>query len=239
VAAATAAAAAAAGASSAAASAAAVAAASVVIRGGTCTAVASAASSAASSSGASGSAASAAASAASTATCSYTSIVEKVIVHNEPHIVTKNVIKRVITFSSQKPAPSGTRALVDLETVRLGRSVFSSNSLRPLAVVTPFHIVGGHVLISSASKNVKLVAATITGRGIEHAVILDLIKVRDVKAGQSLFQTDLGEVISGTNLFTNRQDTVSNFTDLLLWNNSNAPISLGEDSQLTMSIVYQ
>jgi hypothetical protein len=165
--------------------------------------------------------------------------VEKIIIHNEPHIVTKNVIHRVITTNSQKPTPSGTRALVDLETIRLGRSVFSSNSLRPLAVVTPFHIVGGHVLMSSASKNVKLVAATITSRGIEHAVILDLTKVRDIKAGQSLFQTDLGEVISGTNLFTNRQDTVSNFTDLLLWNNSNAPIFFNDDDQSTMAIIFR
>jgi hypothetical protein len=116
--------------------------------------------------------------------------------------------------------------------------VFASNGLRPLSDVIPFRIIGGHVSLTSP-KNIKLVAATITSRGIEHAVILDLTKVRDIKAGQSLFQTDLGEVISGTNLFTNRQDTVSNFTDLLLWNNSNTPISLGEDSQLTMSIVYQ
>src|SRR5207248_1279662 len=121
---------------------------------------------------------------------------------------------------------------------RLGKSVFASNGLRPLSDVIPFRIIGGHVSLTSP-KNIKLVAATITGRGIEHAVILDLIKVRDVKAGQSLFQTDLGEVISGTNLFTNRQDTVSNFTDLLLWNNSNAPIFFNDDDQSAITIIFR
>jgi hypothetical protein len=163
-----------------------------------------------------------------------------VIISNQPATINKNVITSLVRTAQAKVITNSpcVSPCVDLETVRLGKSVFASNGLRPLSDVIPFRIIGGHVSLTSP-KNIKLVAATITSRGIEHAVILDLTKVRDIKAGQSLFQTDLGEVISGTNLFTNRQDTVSNFTDLLLWNNSNAPISLGEDSQLTMSIVYQ
>jgi hypothetical protein len=242
VASATAAAAAAAGAKPDAASAAAAAAASAVARAGSCTAVASAASAAAVSAGASSAAASAAASAASVATCTYSSIVEKIIIRNEPTVVTNNVIHRIIRATSVQPAkssPSATTALVDLETVRLGRSVFASNGFRPIAVVSPFKIIGGHVLLSSPSKNVKLVAASITGNTIDHAVIVDLTKVRDLRAGQSLYQTDLGEVITGTNPFTRQRDTVSNFTDLLLWNNSNLPITLSDDSEISMVIVYK
>jgi hypothetical protein len=126
-----------------------------------------------------------------------------------------------------------------LETIKLGRSIFASNGFRPLAVVSPFHIIGGHVLLSSASNKVKLVAATITNRGVEHAVIIDLAKVRDIKAGESLYQTDLGEVITGTNPFTRSHDTVSNFTDLLLWNNSNSPIAFSDDDQSTMTIIFR
>jgi hypothetical protein len=213
-----------------------------VAKGGTCIAVASAAASAAASSGASAGAASAASSAASVATCTYTTVVEKILIHNEPHTVTKNIIHRVIEGTSARPtktSPTGTSALADLETVRLGRSIFASNGLRPLAVVSPFRIIGGHVLLTAVSKNIKLVAATITSRGIEHAVIIDLTKVRDVKAGESLFQTELGEVISGTNPFTKSHDTVSNFTDLLLWNNSNSPAIFSDDDQSTMTVIFR
>jgi hypothetical protein len=163
------------------------------------------------------------------------------IIRNEQTVINRNVIDSLVRSAEAKAvttSPSSIAPLVDLETVKLGRSIFASNGLRPLADVIPFRVIGGHVSLTSP-KNVKLVAATITNRGVEHAVIIDLAKVRDIKAGESLYQTDLGEVITGTNLFTGRRDTVSNFTDLLLWNNSNSPVLLTDDSQVTMDIVYQ
>lgn len=163
------------------------------------------------------------------------------IIRNEQTVINRNVIDSLVRSAEARAvttSPSSTAPLVDLETVKLGRSIFSSNGLRPLADVIPFRVIGGHVSLTSP-KNVKLVAATITGRGVEHAVIIDLAKVRDIKAGESLYQTDLGEVITGTNLFTGRRDTVSNFTDLLLWNNSNSAVLMTDDSQVTMDIVYQ
>ncbi len=163
------------------------------------------------------------------------------IIRNEQTVINRNVIDSLVRSAEAKAvttSPSSTAPLVDLETIKLGRSIFSSNGLRPLADVIPFRVIGGHVSLTSP-KNVKLVAATVTSRGVEHAVIIDLTKVRDIKAGESLYQTDLGEVISGTNPFTRSHDTVSNFTDLLLWNNSNSPVLLTDDSQVTMDIVYQ
>jgi hypothetical protein len=163
------------------------------------------------------------------------------IIRNEQTVINRNVIDSLVRSAEAKAvttSPSSIAPLVDLETVKLGRSIFASNGLRPLADVIPFRVIGGHVSLTSP-KNVKLVAATITNRGVEHAVIIDLAKVRDIKAGESLYQTDLGEVITGTNLFTGRRDTVSNFTDLLLWNNSNSAVLMTDDSQVTMDIVYQ
>jgi hypothetical protein len=152
------------------------------------------------------------------------------------------VIHRAIRSTSTQAtasSPSATRALVDLETVALGRSTFASNGYRPVAVVSPFKIIGGHVLLTSASNNIKLVAATITGNNVDHAVVIDLTKVRDIKAGESIYQADLGEVITGTNPFTRQRDTVSNFTDLLLWNNSNSPLKLSDDDVATMTIIFR
>ena len=164
-----------------------------------------------------------------------------VIVNNEPARISKNVINSIVKNSQSRAvttSPSSTAPLVDLETVRLGKSTFASNGYRPVADVTPFRIIGGHVSLSSP-KSVKLVAATITGNSVDHAVVIDLTKVRDVKAGESIYQADLGEVITGTNPFTRQRDTVSNFTDLLLWNNSNSPLTLSDDSEISMAIVFR
>src|ERR671932_405082 len=164
-----------------------------------------------------------------------------VIVNNEPASISKNVSDSIVKNSQSRAvttSPSSTAPLVDLETVRLGKSTFASNGYRPVADVTPFRIIGGHVSLSSP-KSVKLVAATITGNNVDHAVVIDLTKVRDVKAGESIYQADLGEVITGTNPFTRQRDTVSNFTDLLLWNNSNSPLKLSDDDVVTMAIVFR
>jgi hypothetical protein len=164
-----------------------------------------------------------------------------VIVNNEPARISKNVINSIVKNSQSRTvttSPSSIAPLVDLETVRLGKSTFASNGYRPVADVTPFRIIGGHVSLSSP-KSVKLVAATITGNNVDHAVVIDLTKVRDVKAGESIYQADLGEVITGTNPFTRQRDTVSNFTDLLLWNNSNSPLTLSDDSEISMAIVFR
>ena len=193
------------------------------------------------SSNAQSSGASSSSSASGGASASASASAGSVIVNNEPARISKNVINSIVKNSQSRAvttSPSSTAPLVDLETVRLGKSTFASNGYRPVADVTPFRIIGGHVSLSSP-KSVKLVAATITGNNVDHAVVIDLTKVRDVKAGESIYQADLGEVITGTNPFTRQRDTVSNFTDLLLWNNSNSPLTLSDDSEISMAIVFR
>ncbi len=193
------------------------------------------------SSNAQSSGASSSSSASGGASASASASAGSVIVNNEPARISKNVINSIVKNSQSRTittSPSSTAPLVDLETVRLGKSTFASNGYRPVADVTPFRIIGGHVSLSSP-KSVKLVAATITGNNVDHAVVIDLTKVRDVKAGESIYQADLGEVITGTNPFTRQRDTVSNFTDLLLWNNSNSPLTLSDDSEISMAIVFR
>jgi hypothetical protein len=193
------------------------------------------------SSNAQSSGASSSSSASGGASASASASAGSVIVNNEPARISKNVINSIVKNSQSRTittSPSSTAPLVDLETVRLGKSTFASNGYRPVADVTPFRIIGGHVSLSSP-KSVKLVAATITGNNVDHAVVIDLTKVRDVKAGESIYQADLGEVITGTNPFTRQRDTVSNFTDLLLWNNSNSPLKLSDDGEISMAIVFR
>ncbi len=78
-------------------------------------------------------------------------------------------IKCVVSNDDIPPAP-----FVDTETVKLGKSTFLSDALRPLIDVGPSsNIIGGHVSLSSpkgSSDHLKLIAAEITDAGIQHAV---------------------------------------------------------------------
>src|ERR671935_2510484 len=109
------------------------------------------------------------ASSSSSSSASASASAGSVIVSNEPARISKNVINSIVKSSQSKvvtTSPSSTAPLVDLETVKLGRSTFASNGFRPVADVTPFRIIGGHVLLSSP-KNIKLVAATISGKNVD------------------------------------------------------------------------
>ena len=128
---------------------------------------------------------------------------------------------------------------VDLETIKLGNR-FQSNALLPLSDTNPFHIVGGHISLNSPSGKLKIIAATITNNGVQHAVVLDLKKtLGNTNTGDALYHTDLGQVISGTNPFTKRHDTVSQITDILLWNNGRSQIIFGDNSAVTQTIIFK
>jgi hypothetical protein len=167
------------------------------------------------------------------ATASATSTV---IIKNEPASIKS--YSGTITTTSPPGSPSS--AFADVETIRLDRTTLTSNALLSFADVAPFHIIGGHVSLNSPSSNLKLVAATITNKGVEHAVIIDLIKTLEtISTKDALYHVDLGETISGTNPFTKKHDTVSSLTDILLWNNGRSPIVFGSHSAATVTLIFK
>jgi len=131
-------------------------------------------------------------------------------------------------------------------TVPLGQSSFASNALRPLVDVSPFSVIGGHILLSSPSPHVKLIAASLAKNSIQNAAIVDLTEIRQQPqsmnaisaAGVLLYQASLGDTITGTNPFKGTTKTVANIKTLLLWNEATSPIQLSDDSQIAMTIIY-
>jgi hypothetical protein len=131
-------------------------------------------------------------------------------------------------------------------TVPLGQSSFASNALRPLVDVSPFGIIGGHILLSSPSPHIKLIAASLANNSIQNATIVDLTEIKQQPqstsaisaAGQSLYQANLGDTITGTNLFKGTTDTVANITTVMLWNEATSPIQFSDDSQIAMTVIY-
>ena len=77
-----------------------------------------------------------------------------------------------------------------------------------------------------------MIVAEITDEGVQHAAILDLKKTVSGIPGETLYHTDLGETITGTNPFTGKVDTISHITDLLLYNNNVANIQFNDDSEV-------
>src|SRR6266571_870415 len=148
-------------------------------------------------------------------------------------------IKCVVSNDDIPPAP-----FVDTETVKLGKSTFLSDALRPLIDVGPSsNIIGGHVSLSSpkgSSDHLKLIAAEITDAGIQHAVAVNLTKTLDITPTvQSLYHTDIRSTIAGINPFTGAQDRVTHFTDLLLWNNGTSSIVFNGDDYLTTEVIFE
>ncbi|MDQ6864852.1 MAG: hypothetical protein M3044_13650, partial [Thermoproteota archaeon] len=148
-------------------------------------------------------------------------------------------IKCVVSNNDIPPTP-----FIDLETVKLGKSTFLSDALRPLIDVGPSSsIIGGHVSLSSptgsGSDHLKLIAAEITNAGVQHAVAVNLTKTLDITPTvQSLYHTDLRSTFAGINPFTGAQDRVTHFTDLLLWNNGTSGIVFSGDDYLTTEVIY-
>jgi hypothetical protein len=70
-------------------------------------------------------------------------------------------------------------------------------------------------------------------------VAVNLTKTLDVTTtGQSLYHADLRSPLSGINPFTGAHDTVTHFTDLLLWNNGASRILFSGDDYLTTTLYF-
>ena len=159
-------------------------------------------------------------------------------IFEQPQFVTPS-----ITFAGQTSSPAANLGLLQLDSSAGGSSVLSSLGLMPLIDVGPSsNITGGHVSLSSptgSSDHLKLIAAEITDGGVQHAVAVNLTKTTDITStGQSLYHSDLRSPFSGINPFTEAQDRVTHFTDLLLWNNGTSSIVFSGDDYLTTEIIY-
>jgi hypothetical protein len=75
---------------------------------------------------------------------------------------------------------------------------------------------------------------------MQHAVIVP-IKTAEGAAGESLYQAELGQTITGVNPFTKQPDTISSggATDLFLLNNGTSDIAFNDDNGATMTLAYR
>jgi hypothetical protein len=152
---------------------------------------------------------------------------------------TVNATKTPVCFITNDDNPVTERATppVSVETIKFGRSQFPYNGTIVLADIPPsLNIVGGQVLLNLPSNDTNLVAAQITNAGIEHAVIVPLIKIPGT--GKSLYSAELKpSPLNGTNPFTGKADSVPTITNLLLWNVNPAGLAFEDDHGVTMTLL--
>ena len=92
-----------------------------------------------------------------------------------------------------------------------------------------------HVLLNLPNNETTLVASSLNNTGIEHAVLVPLVKVPGT--GKSLYHADFDGSVNGTNPFTGNQDSVSEVTDLMLRNPSQSPLNFDDQHGGTITLV--
>jgi hypothetical protein len=128
------------------------------------------------------------------------------------------------------------KPITNLITVKLSNTM-SRNAYLPLADVSPYHLIGGHVTVNIPNNHLYIVVAQLASSNgaIQHAIVLDLARSQI----SNTYETDLGSQISGTNPLTGKQDVVSDITNLFLWNNGNQQVTFGDANGVSMNLIYK
>jgi hypothetical protein len=147
-----------------------------------------------------------------------------------------------ISFVAYGQLPTERDPDIDVETVRLGEGSIPAGGIRILADLEPFRIIDGSVQFNAPAnaRNLKVIVAESTTRAVTHAVILNPTKIMDVRQGESLYQVDLDEEISGRNPWTGDSDKVDEYNNVYLMHigEGQRPISFNDQSQATITVVF-
>jgi prealbumin domain-containing protein len=153
-------------------------------------------------------------------------------------IITNNDKERTDTTNTIIEYRETTPVETDVETIRFDKGIVESREIIPIADVSPYVMIGGHVLLNLPTGDFKLIAAETSSSDIEHAVLLNPQEIGSVRKGQTLFHVDLDDKMSGKNPFTNRADKVTEWTELWLYNsNGIKDIQVGDDNGWTATLV--
>jgi hypothetical protein len=127
---------------------------------------------------------------------------------------------------------------MDIETIKFDKGLSERSEIIPIADVSPYVMVGGHILLNLPTGDFRLIAAETSGDEVEHAILLNPQRIGSVRTGQTLYHVDLDDKMSGKNPFTNRADKVTEWTELWLYNSNKVKdIQVGDDNGWTATLV--
>jgi len=158
---------------------------------------------------------------------------------------TSNVIFRDGTFTVQDRMGAITTSTTSSgctpqgKTLALGPSVMQDGGARLIAALDPCVLTDGSVVLNLPDdKGIQLIAANLQGNQATQSVILPMQRVAPITQGQTLYNVDLNEQVTGPDPGSGNQVTLSgNINALLLWNNAGKDVEFNPDNSVALNAI--
>ena len=138
-------------------------------------------------------------------------------------VVNKNIYQQRITQTL--PQIQSTIAnkgpIVQSDNMKLGLyQKIQSNDVIVVGDFSPFRIVGGHISANLPKGNdIQIVVGEISTTGVlSKAVPLPLVKARNLTINDTLYTTDLGNIVQGRDIFNGNRVTINSPNIIMLYN---------------------
>jgi len=138
-------------------------------------------------------------------------------------VVNKNIYQQRITqtLPQIQSAIANKGPMVQSDNMKLGLyQKIQSNDVIVVGDFSPFRIVGGHISANLPKGNdIQIVVGEISTTGVlSKAVPLPLVKARNLTINDTLYTTDLGNIVQGRDIFNGNRVTINSPNIIMLYN---------------------
>src|SRR5919199_195913 len=138
-------------------------------------------------------------------------------------VVNKNIYQQRITqtLPQIQSAIANKGPIIQSDNMKLGQyQKIESNDVIVVGDFSPFRIVGAHISVNLPKGNgTQIVVAEISTTGVlSKAVPLPLVKARSLTINDTLYTTDLGNIVQGRDIFNGNTVTINSPNIIMLYN---------------------
>ena len=138
-------------------------------------------------------------------------------------VVNKNIYQQRITqtLPQIQSAIANKGPIIQSDSMKLGLyQKIQSNDVIVVGDFSPFRIVGGHISANLPKGNdTQIVVGEISTTGVlSKAVPLPLVKARSLTINDTLYTTDLGNIVQGRDIFNGNRVTINSPNIIMLYN---------------------
>ena len=138
-------------------------------------------------------------------------------------VVNKNIYQQRITqtLPQIQSAIANKGPIIQSDNMKLGQyQKIESNDVIVVGDFSPFRIVGGHISANLPKGNdTQIVVGEISTTGVlSKAVPLPLVKARSLTINDTLYTTDLGNIVQGRDIFNGNRVTINSPNIIMLYN---------------------
>jgi hypothetical protein len=138
-------------------------------------------------------------------------------------VVNKNIYQQRITqtLPQIQSAIANKGPIIQSDNMKLGQyQKIESNDVIVVGDFSPFRIVGGHISANLPEGNdTQIVVGEISTTGVlSKAVPLPLVKARSLTINDTLYTTDLGNIVQGRDIFNGNRVTINSPNIIMLYN---------------------